>query len=213
MISLRCEWCQPTACIILQLEDLGKDDSNLQQALCMSSSHSIAMLQNQHDLKWKDDQFMPKPLLKSIWLHENVGTVAIDGWWWVTIQWEVQRTIYSSRVTGSFQQTSPLLRHLPGILEGGKKKERTIKEPDRAERAKLRLTLRLKASALISSSYFHGLFKREIRCAKRRRIRRARQLLNGNTGCQGKKIRQIIRSDHGDGSNRFILPKGRVKNK
>lgn len=127
MISLRCEWCQPTACIILQLEDLRKDDSNLRQALCMSSSHSIAMLQNQHDLKWKGDQFMPKPLLKSIWLHENVGTVAIDGWWWVTIQWEVQRTIYSSRVTGSFQQTSPLLRHLPGILEGGKKKRENNK--------------------------------------------------------------------------------------
>lgn len=40
----------------------------------------------------------------------------------------------------------------------------------------------LKAFALISSSYFHGLFKRETHCAKRRRIQRARQLLDGNIG-------------------------------
>lgn len=54
----------------------------------------------------------------------TLGLLPSMGWWWVTIQSEVQRTIYSSRVTGSFQQTSPLLRHLPGILEeGGKKRE------------------------------------------------------------------------------------------
>lgn len=198
MISLRCEWCQPTACIMLQLEDLRKDDSNLQQALCMSSCHSIAMLQNQHDLKWKDDQFMPKPLLKSIWLHYNVGTVAIDG---VMVGHDPVRSSKNNLQLKSDWKRST---NVPAVKTSAwdfrrrrKKKERTIKEPDRAERAKLRLTLRLKAFALISSSYFHGLFKREIHCAKRRRIRRARQLLNGNTGCQGKKIRQNLRSDHG----------------
>lgn len=65
----------------------------------------------------------------------EMDMVALSGWycrWRVTVQWE--HRFYSSRVTGSFQQTSPPLRHLPGLFTGGgaQKKEENNKRKRRS---------------------------------------------------------------------------------
>lgn len=114
-----------------------EDDSNLQRALCMSSSHSNAMLQNQHQHQRKDDQFKPK----SIWLHDQVEAVAIGSWWWVVIQWEdcVLQLKSDWKLSTSVPAVKTFAWDFSEEEVGGK--ERTIKETDRAERARLRLTL------------------------------------------------------------------------
>lgn len=199
MISFQCKWRPSTACIIFKI--LRKDDSNMLRAFRMSLSHSNAMLRTSKTVSVR------RPI------YGEINMVSLSGWdcchRWMMGHDPVKR----SRVAGSFQQKSPLVGHLPGILGGEEEQKGENNKRKRQSRACQAASdsVFLKAFALISSSSFHSLFKREIHGAKRRRIRRARQLLNGNTGSQGKKQktkkREIISSDHGDGSNKRSVSK------
>lgn len=147
-------------------------------------SHSNAMLQNQHHPGRKDDQFT----LDSTRLHYQVETVAIGGWRWVMIQWKDR--VLQLKSDWKRSTNVPAVKTSAWDFQRGIKRERGGGENNKRARRSRAChaasdSVFLKAFALISSSSYQCLFKWETHCAKRRRIRQARQLLNGNTGSRG----------------------------